>query len=681
MAEQFSHIGERTLHFQIPMLHGPDVVRLQEALIAKDLLSARHADGRYNLYTRKAVQDFEEVHNLVATGIVPDGDQSALFHYINKTLNPVEDKLGVDVVTDTPIKPEKPKAVINPEWLDDAAMKRVIVHWTAGNNKASDSDRKHYHFLIEGDGTILRGKHKPSDNESTKDGKYAAHTLSTNTGSIGLSLCGMHGANERPFRPGSQPINDLQWQVMAQAIAQICDHYDIEVGEKTVLGHGEVERLLGIKQKQKWDPMVLPWDTGLSKQDVGEKLRDDVRSAFILTADSDIRQMDAEVLGIALPKGAVTHDARSWISLPALQTALSWTVLDDEADDGTILRAGEIDIFATSFTHIDKSTASETIYVNADDLAEALQLKIAFDASGVTVLLTGEPGGKQETKSGKTYRTVTVKRGDFLVRIAERILGDKERWIEILDAEGNAFTPETARNIAPGEQVLVPIDAVGGTNGNGSNGSEPDKPDNGSIPGSANTDLANRISEVVRTGNKTRARKAVPVILAGCRAEGITDLAHIAYVFATAEHETNFGATMAETWTNSSRQRRYQGKYGNTASGDGKKYRGRGYVQLTFKANYKRFGTKLGLDLIRNPELAAVPEHAADILAIGMKSLGYRSSNLVLGEFGFGDDFRFEKARSIINADVNEHETRYGATRGKAIGAQARKYYQVLKGQ
>ena len=27
----------------------------------------------------------------------------------------------------------------------------------------------------------------------------------------------------------------------------------------TVLGHGEVQRNLGIKQRSKWDPMVLPW--------------------------------------------------------------------------------------------------------------------------------------------------------------------------------------------------------------------------------------------------------------------------------------------------------------------------------------------------------------------------------------------------------------------------------------
>jgi putative chitinase len=50
---------------------------------------------------------------------------------------------------------------------------------------------------------------------------------------------------------------------------------------------------------------------------------------------------------------------------------------------------------------------------------------------------------------------------------------------------------------------------------------------------------------------------------------------------------------------------------GNTEYGDGYAYRGRGLIQLTGKANYKKAGNSLGVDLVVNPDLVATPEYAA----------------------------------------------------------------------
>jgi len=61
----------------------------------------------------------------------------------------------------------------------------------------------------------------------------------------------------------------------------------------------------------------------------------------------------------------------------------------------------------------------------------------------------------------------------------------------------------------------------------------------------------------------------------------------------------------------------YSGRMGNgnEASGDGYKFRGRGLLQVTGKANYAACGLVLGIDLVSNPDLLLTPQYAAESAA------------------------------------------------------------------
>ena len=85
-----------------------------------------------------------------------------------------------------------------------------------------------------------------------------------------------------------------------------------------------------------------------------------------------------------------------------------------------------------------------------------------------------------------------------------------------------------------------------------------------------------------------------------------------AYVLATVQHETNrtFRPVREAYWLSEGwRQRnlRYWPFYG------------RGYVQITWEANYRKFSELLGVDLVRNPELSMEHENALFILVYGFK--------------------------------------------------------------
>src|SRR5690606_8920716 len=83
---------------------------------------------------------------------------------------------------------------------------------------------------------------------------------------------------------------------------------------------------------------------------------------------------------------------------------------------------------------------------------------------------------------------------------------------------------------------------------------------------------------------------------------GVTDKAQVAYIIATADHESRMGSRLTESESQAE------------ALGYSKTYRGRGYGHLTHKDNDEKFGEKFGVDLVSKPELAADEKLAATIL-------------------------------------------------------------------
>ena len=94
----------------------------------------------------------------------------------------------------------------------------------------------------------------------------------------------------------------------------------------------------------------------------------------------------------------------------------------------------------------------------------------------------------------------------------------------------------------------------------------------------------------------------------------------LAQFLAQTAHETMDYARMIE-YGGKKYFNRYERKYapttakllGNVKTGDGVKYRGRGYIQLTGRYNYRMASKALGLPLEAQPDLAADPDIAAKI--------------------------------------------------------------------
>lgn len=108
----------------------------------------------------------------------------------------------------------------------------------------------------------------------------------------------------------------------------------------------------------------------------------------------------------------------------------------------------------------------------------------------------------------------------------------------------------------------------------------------------------------------------------------------------------------------------YGGRLGNASPGDGFRYRGRGYIQLTGKSNYRIFGDRLGIDLVAQPGKAEEPS-SAWLIAAAYLSSRRRSGRTALEWADLND---VETVTRIINGGIHGLDDRRHRT-ARALAA------------
>lgn len=166
-----------------------------------------------------------------------------------------------------------------------------------------------------------------------------------------------------------------------------------------------------------------------------------------------------------------------------------------------------------------------------------------------------------------------------------------------------------------------------------------------------------------------------PLVLSALQAEGIDTPAVRVAAAATLKAEVGGSMGPVSEWSPLGVDPRtyFEAKYGastsvgkrlgNTQPGDGYRFRGRGFIQLTGRSNYGTFGRRIGVDLLANPDAALDPVIAARVFAAYFRDRG------VAAAANAGD---WREVRRRVNGGYNGWDTFYYVVQrvaGAASGA------------
>ena len=150
---------------------------------------------------------------------------------------------------------------------------------------------------------------------------------------------------------------------------------------------------------------------------------------------------------------------------------------------------------------------------------------------------------------------------------------------------------------------------------------------------------ATQLRQIMPNLQDAKAATLLPHLNEAMAEYGINTMQRAAAFIAQLAHESGEFRWMEEIWGPTAAQRRYEPetdlskRLGNSRTGDGFRFKGRGPIQLTGRANYQRFGGLLNVDLVAAPEQAAAPQTAFRVAALYWKNRG-------LNELADAEDFR-----------------------------------------
>ena len=168
-------------------------------------------------------------------------------------------------------------------------------------------------------------------------------------------------------------------------------------------------------------------------------------------------------------------------------------------------------------------------------------------------------------------------------------------------------------------------------------------------PESINAESVSKLQHVFDAGKPAHAHDfsmkdgTIVAVTSECIRQGMSLKSQIAYVLATADHETNhtFQPVTEAYWLPN------PDAYLRQQHADYYPYYGRGYVQLTWKNNYEKYGKLLHKALVGHPELALDPEIALFVLVHGFKTGTFTGRKI--SDYIDAQKKDFRNARRCIN--------------------------------
>lgn len=287
---------------------------------------------------------------------------------------------------------------------------------------------------------------------------------------------------------------------------------------------------------------------------------------------------------------------------------------------------------------------------------------------------------------------------------------------------GTTGTTSTTDTAAAATTTAATSSTTAATSGTGTNAAQTGS----GIDEAALTRVGEACVAVAPADLADHARTAIPGILRQAALAGVRNANQVAYLLATAQHESRFGKplysrsqSLVEDRNEFSQTRRgysatvhtnnqtvtgktedeletkywdsaYGGRLGNRqGTTDARDFRGRGYVQLTGRDNYSGMSTRLNnagfsytvdgvtyggagnpaIDLTAHPDhVNRVPELAARVLVVGMKDGAF--TGRALGDYVNDQQTDYTNARAVVNGDT--------ATNGGTVAGYARTYQGAL---